>query len=90
MTTNELLTYRLANQQLTFQQLKTPAEVVKCLGAVQSQDYPGAKWALAQRLPDATDPSIEDAYTKGDILRTHVMRPTWHFVHSTDIRWMLP
>jgi hypothetical protein len=63
---------------------------VEYLGAVQAQDYAGAKWALAQRLQNApTDAAIEEALNGGKILRTHVMRPTWHFVTPTDIRWML-
>ena len=58
------------------------------LGAVQSQDYPGAKWSLGMRVRGATDASIDDAFNAGRILRTHVLRPTWHFVHPWDIRWM--
>jgi hypothetical protein len=82
--------YRLHNQFLAQTDITEPAEVVKRLGAVQSQDYAGAKWALAQRLKYApTDAAIEKAFNEGKILRTHVMRPTWHFVAPTDIRWML-
>lgn len=60
-------------------------------GAVQSQDFFGAKWALAQRIGGAalTDAAIEDAFRRGEILRTHVLRPTWHFVAPEDLRWML-
>ena len=59
------------------------------LGAVQSQEYANAKWSLGQRLPDARDAAIEQAFAAGRILRTHVMRPTWHFVTPADIRWLL-
>ena len=60
------------------------------LGAVQAQEYAAAKWALALRMPEGTtDAKIEDAFTAGRILRTHVMRPTWHFVTPGDIQWML-
>jgi hypothetical protein len=49
-----------------------------------------AKWALALRLRAApTDATIEDAFNRGAILRTHALRPTWHFVSPADIRWML-
>lgn len=48
-----------------------------------------AKWGLAQRTLGATDATIEQAFTDGTILRTHVLRPTWHFVLPADIRWML-
>lgn len=67
---------------------ENPHHVVRRLGAVQSQDYPSAKWALGLRIPKSTDEDIEKAFEKGTILRTHVMRPTWHFVSPTDIRWM--
>jgi hypothetical protein len=61
---------------------------VRTLGAVQSQDYAGAKWALAQRLGDVTDADLDRDFNAGRILRTHVMRPTWHFVTPEDIRWL--
>ncbi len=59
------------------------------LGAVQAQDYPAALWALGLRTQNATEASVEQACTAGTILRTHVMRPTWHFVRPADIRWLL-
>ena len=59
------------------------------LGAVQAQDYPAAKWAVAQRMKDGSDSAVDAAFTNGTILRTHVMRPTWHFVAPADIRWLL-
>jgi hypothetical protein len=79
---------RLAQQRLTQNPPATPVEVVAWLGAVQAQDYRGAKWALYQRMRDATNSAIEQAVTNGSILRTHIMRPTWHFVTPSDIRWM--
>jgi hypothetical protein len=80
---------RLANQHLTTQSLDDPGDVVRRLGAVQSQDYSAAKWGVAQRTRGATDAIVEQALTDGMILRTHVLRPTWHFVAPEDIRWML-
>jgi hypothetical protein len=59
------------------------------LGAVQAQDYGSAKWALAQRTRSATDAAVETEIAAGAILRTHILRPTWHFVARADIRWML-
>lgn len=59
------------------------------LGAVQAQDYGAAKWALGLRSRGVKDADIEQAFTDGTILRTHLMRPTWHFVRPTDIRWIL-
>jgi len=59
------------------------------LGAVQSQDYGPAKWAVGMRQRRASDAAVERAFAEGRILRTHVLRPTWHFVLPADIRWLL-
>jgi hypothetical protein len=80
---------RLLNQHIARPAFKTPADVVDWLVAVQAQDYTGAKWALGLRLRGASDDDIERAFAAGDILRTHVLRPTWHFVTPADIRWLL-
>ena len=89
MTSLDVARQRLLNQRLSSPDFTKPADVVKWLGAVQAQDYYGAKWALGQRMLDGTDDAIEKAFAEGKILRTHVMRPTWHFVAPADIRWML-
>jgi hypothetical protein len=88
-TTQDTAHRRLMSQRLLDGKLKRPKQVVEWLAAVQAQDYAGAKWALGQRMHDATDDAIERAFAKGDILRTHVLRPTWHFVSPADIRWLL-
>lgn len=85
----DLIGRRLANQRLLGAPSRTPADVVAWLGAVQSQDYPGAKWAVGQRAARATDAEVQRAFDAGAIVRTHVLRPTWHFVAPADLRWML-
>ncbi|MBS1526245.1 MAG: AlkZ family DNA glycosylase [Bacteroidetes bacterium] len=89
MPAPDLKRQRLQNHHLAGQQFTRPADIVRWLGAVQAQDYPGAKWALAQRLKTGIDAQIEKAFNDGEIIRTHVMRPTWHFVAPEDLRWML-
>ena len=89
MKSTELISQRFHNQHLSGAPLASPKQAVAWLGAVQSQDYHGAKWALAQRLDGATNASLDDAFNRGDVLRTHILRPTWHFVTPEDIRWML-
>ena len=84
-----IATHRLHSEKLVNSTLTDPTAVVEWLGAVQSQDYMGAKWALAQRTTGLTDDAVEQAFTDGRILRTHVLRPTWHFVTPGDIRWLL-
>jgi len=59
------------------------------LGAVQAQDYAAAKWAVGLRMKAGSDALLDEALADGSILRTHVLRPTWHFVSPLDIRWML-
>jgi hypothetical protein len=79
----------LANQRLTKPTFERAINVVSLLGAVQAQDYGGAKWGLAQRMRNATDDDIEKQIAAGTIVRTHILRPTWHFVAAADIHWML-
>ena len=80
---------RLATQHLIAPKSDKASDVVSLLGAVQAQDYAMSKWALGQRMRGATDAAIEEEINSGAILRTHVLRPTWHYVGPADIRWML-
>ncbi|HXL86761.1 MAG TPA: winged helix DNA-binding domain-containing protein [Gemmatimonadaceae bacterium] len=80
---------RLINHGLVKPTLKTASEVVARLGAVQAQDYGASKWGIAQRTDGLTDVRIEKEVDDGTIVRTHVLRPTWHFVVAADIGWML-
>jgi hypothetical protein len=89
MPITNLIQLRLQNQHLAQPVFNNPADLVHYMGAVQAQDYTGAKWALSMRLKGCTNELMEKAFTNGDIIRTHVLRPTWHFVHPKDIRWML-
>ena len=80
---------RLRTQRLAGAGFATPEDVVGWLGAVQAQDYGPAKWAVGMRQRRASDAAVERAFADGRILRTHVLRPTWHFVLPADIRWLL-
>jgi len=85
----DVISRRLHNQRLAGSTLHDPVQSVAWHGAVQAQEYGVAKWALGLRCDGATDAAVEIAFGDGRILRTHVMRPTWHFVTPADIRWML-
>lgn len=89
MTSLDIAHHRLHNQLITQHSFDKPVDVVQWLGAVQAQDFAAARWAVGLRMSDVTENDIEQAFTDGAILRTHVMRPTWHFVSPTDIRWLL-
>ena len=80
---------RLHSQRLAGNGLEGPAGVVGWLGAVQAQDYPAATWALAERSRGVTAAQVDRLLDAGAILRTHVLRPTWHLVLPEDIRWLL-
>jgi hypothetical protein len=89
MNLKEIANIRLINQQIERPRFKTVKDLVGWMGAMQAQDYGMAKWAIGVRLPDASDRIIETAINNGEIIRTHILRPTWHFVSAEDIYWML-
>jgi hypothetical protein len=89
MTLSNISDIRLQNQQIAKHNFKSVQDLVHWMGAIQAQDYNMAKWAIGARLPNATDQKLEEAFRKGEIIRTHLLRPTWHIVSSTDIHWML-
>jgi winged helix DNA-binding protein len=90
LTEKDVPELRLRNQRITRPGPRGVEKVVAWLGAVQAQEYAPARWGLGLRSPEgATDAAIERAVDQGRILRTHVLRPTWHFVTRDDIRWML-
>ena len=85
-----LVQQRLANQRITKAGPADPAAIVRWLGVVQAQEFGPAKWALGLRMPaSVTEAKIQRAFDAGRLLRTHVLRPTWHFVTPADIRWMI-
>ncbi len=89
MTLKEIAQYRLTNHQLAGTLIKSAVEMVEWFGAVQGQEYAPTKWGLGLRLPHLTDYDIEKELNEGKILRTHLLRPTWHFVSAADIHWLL-
>ena len=89
-TIQQVARTRLASQGLIRRRFQSAAEVVSWFGAVQAQEFGPARWALGLRLHGrASDAAVAQAFDQGAILRTHVMRPTWHFVAAEDIGWLL-
>jgi len=89
MKNSDISRLRIVNQHLYHTKFKTISEVIKWFGAIQAQEYAHAKWAIGMRLQDINNSIIEDAFTRGELLRTHALRPTWHFVSNEDIRWII-
>ena len=81
--------WRLHTQQLARPAHDDPAEVVRRMGAVQSQDYLASMWAVGLRTRGATASTVEQALADRAIVRTHFMRNTVHLVAPEDLRWML-
>ena len=89
MTGSPVMFRRLRNTGLARPERRTAKDVVAHHLAMQAQDYGPAKWAVGQRTKNLSDDDLDRALADGSIVRTHVMRPTWHFVARDDIRWLL-
>ncbi len=89
MDRRAIIRRRFGAQRLFGRPLAAPGDVVAWLGALQAQEYAEAKWSIGQRMAGCTDDDVEAAFARGDLLRTHVLRPTWHFATPADIRWLL-
>jgi len=79
---------RSFNQQIAASGFNTAKEIAGWMGAVQAQDYNMVKWALGIRLKNSTENEINAEIDAGSIIRTHLLRPTWHIVSSDDIYWI--
>ena len=75
---------RLDQQRLTGTPYARPEDVVAGLLAVQSQDFAGAKWAVAQRARDAIDADVQEAFQAGRILRTTNGGQSWSALLGVD------
>jgi DNA glycosylase AlkZ-like len=85
----DIATQRLAAHRFDDPSLASTGAVVTWLGAVQAQDYAGAKWSIGLRLPEGRDEDVEEALLRQDIVRTWAMRGTLHFLAAEDVHWML-
>src|SRR6185437_7155890 len=89
MDSLQLISRRLESQGFSGRRFVDAAAMVRWMGCMQSQDFAMAKWAIGVRFNGLSDAVIEADLNSGRILRTHVLRPTWHFVLPADIGWML-
>lgn len=88
MTPAQVLGARLAAQHLTSAPLSSAADVVRHLTCVQSQEPTYAPYSLGLRMRRATQRSVWDSLGSGAFVRTHILRPTWHYVAAEDLRWI--
>lgn len=87
--TQTFIKSRLYNQGLATPRFSDVQEVVAYMGAFQAQDWNKCTWALGLRLAKLNYQDILEAFNRGELIRTHILRPTWHFVAPLDLRWML-
>jgi hypothetical protein len=84
-----LLRRRLTSQHLASPHPGSPVDLVRAMGAVQAQDYPGGLWAIGLRLDCVVEADVERAIGDATLVRTWPMRRTLHLVAGEDVRWML-
>jgi hypothetical protein len=82
-----VLRRRSAVQRLSGAALPHAADAVRLLTCVQSQDAPLAAHSLAMRSRDTSYAGVLAAQSAGGWVRTHILRPTWHFVAPEDVQW---
>lgn len=86
---SQVLVGRLTTQRLVGSSLPAAVEVVELLTCVQSQEFGHALWSLGMRCTPTTEADVVAAFDAGDLLRTHLLRPTWHLVAPADLGWIL-
>lgn len=83
----------LARQRLRAQHLAAPVadaeQLVRSLLAVQAENPSQSAWAVATRTAQPRRDDLAAALADGRVLRIHVLRPTWHYVHAADARWLI-
>lgn len=80
---------RIRSSRLSGQRFTAPDEAVAWHLAMQAQDYGPATWSIGQRSRGVRGIDVDRALADGSIVRTHVLRPTWHFVARDDLRWLM-
>jgi hypothetical protein len=87
-TASAVLRRRLATQGLVTHRSNRATNVVRRLACVQSQEWAHAFWSLGRRTVGRTYAEVRAEFDAGSFLRTHILRPTWHFVAAEDLGWI--
>src|SRR5215813_14403530 len=85
----DIARWRLRTQHLVRPYAVSAGKAVGSLLAVQAENPGQAAWAVASRTPDPDQAELAALLDDGTVVRTHVLRPTWHFVRAEDIGWLL-
>lgn len=85
----ELAAERVRNVLLAERQATDAVAAVRTLLAVQAQEHAFSRWSVGQRLAgDPGEEAVRRAVDEGRVVRTHLLRPTWHYVAAEDLRWL--
>jgi Winged helix DNA-binding domain len=85
----DIARWRLRSQHLVWPYAVSAREAVGSLLAVQAENPSQAGWAVASRTPSPGQAELAALLDDGTVIRTHVLRPTWHFVLGEDLGWLL-
>jgi DNA glycosylase AlkZ-like len=85
----DIARWRLRSQHLVSPFAVSAGEAVGSLLAVQAENPSQAAWAVASRTQHPDQADLATLLADGAVLRTHVLRPTWHFVRAEDAGWLL-
>ena len=89
LTAHDIARWRLRSQHLVRPHAGTAVDVVGGLLAVQAENPGQSAWAVATRTVSPSRPEVGAALAEGSVIRTHVLRPTWHYARAEDIGWLL-
>src|SRR6266568_7496508 len=85
----DIARWRLLSQHLVWPYAVSAREAVGSLLAVHAENPSQAAWAVASRTQNPDQADLAALLDAGAVLRTHVLRPTWHFVRAEDIGRLL-
>lgn len=85
----DIARWRLHSQGLTTPHAPGAAAVLGRLLAVQAENPSQSRWAVACRTTSPGAADLARLLEDGEVVRTHVLRPTWHYVGSRDVGWLL-
>ena len=86
---HDIARWRLRSQHLVQPLAPSAVDVVGNLLAVQAENPGQSAWAVASRTSDPSLREVRSALSDGRLIRTHVLRPTWHYVRAEDVAWLL-
>ncbi|MBC9731791.1 winged helix DNA-binding domain-containing protein [Nocardioides marmotae] len=89
MSPHDIARWRLTCQRLSAPYAGSAADVVSHLLAVQAENPGQSAWAVATRTTRRDAADLAGLLASGAVVRTHVLRPTWHLVAAADLTWLI-